>query len=151
DEAHWINSNDYDRLSARPARFGSLLGEVPLDQQKTELLAQIADARHHLSQYPASCAARTQREGAFRELYDVEQRLESKYPEQVDQEQRTLDDYVFSELDYNHSKTCCWDSSSSAMYDIIMQEAMADKAAADAAMTCAAPVVFEAQSDGSYQ
>ncbi len=151
DEAHWINSTDYDRLSARPARFQSLLGEVPLDQQKTELLAQIADARHHLSQYPASCAARTQRESAFRELYDVEQRLESKYPAQVDQEQRTLDDYVFAELDYNHSKTCCWDSSSSAMSDIIMQEAMADKAAADASMTCTAPVVFQAQSDGSYQ
>lgn len=151
DEAHWINSNDYDALSARPARFEQLLGMVPLEQQKTELLAQIADARHHLSQYPASCAARSQREEAFRQLYEVESSLEQKSASQVDGEQRKLEDYVFAELDYNKSKTCCWDSSSSAMYDIIMQEAAADKAAADASGTCAAPTVFEAQADGTYQ
>jgi hypothetical protein len=150
DEAHWINSTDFDRLSARPARFEQLLGEVPLDQQKTELLAQIADARHHLSQYPSSCAARTQREVAFRQLYDVESRLEMKDGSQVDNEQRQLEDYVFGELDYTHSMTCCWDSSTSAMHDLIVAEAMADKVAADAAGTCTAPIVFEAQS-GSYQ
>ena len=147
DEAHWINSTDYAAIAARPARFEQLLGEVPLDQQKTELLAQIDDARHHLSQYPASCAARSQRELAFRQLYDVESRLENKDASQVDKEQRKLEDYVFAELDYNHSKTCCWDSSTSAMYDIIMAEAAADKAAADAAMTCTAPVTFDAKSD----
>lgn len=123
---------------------------MPLDQQKTELLAQIADARHHLSQYPASCAARDQRENAFRALYDVEARLEQKTESQVDAEQRKLEDYVFSPLDYNHSMTCCWDSSTSAMYDIIMQEAAADKAAADAAMVCSTPVIFEAQ-NGDYK
>ena len=84
-------------------------------------------------------------------LYDVESQLSQKGKSQVDAEQRKLEDYVFAELDYNKSKTCCWDSSSSAMYDIIIQEAQADKAAADAAMTCAAPAVFEAQADGSYQ
>jgi hypothetical protein len=150
DEAHWINSTDYDRLSARPARFQQLLGEVPLDQQKTELLAQIADSRHHLSQYPASCAARTQRETAFRQLYDVEYRLEMKTQSDVDAAQRTIEDYVFAELDYAHSKTCCWDSSTSAMHDLIVQQAMADKAAADMTGTCVAPVVFEARADG-YQ
>ncbi len=150
DEAHWINSTDFERLSARPARFGELLGEVPLDQQRTELLAQIADARHHLSQYPASCSAREQRETAFAALYDVESRLTSKSASQVDAEQRTLDDYVFAPLDYAHSMTCCWDSSTSAMYEVIMAQATADKAAADAAKVCAAPVVFAAQA-GSYQ
>ena len=150
DEAHWINSTDDARLAARPARFGELLGEVPLAQQKTELLAQIADARHHLSQYPASCSARDQREAAFRALYDVESRLEQKDRDAVDSELRTLDDYVFAPLDYAHSMTCCWDSSTSAMYDVIMAQAKADNAAADAAKTCAAPTVFEAQA-GSYQ
>jgi len=150
DEAHWINSTDYETIAARPARFEKLLGEVPLDQQKTELLAQIADARHHLSQYPASCAAREQRENAFRALYDVESRLEQKSTADVDKEQRKLDDYVFAPLEYNSSMTCCWDSSTSAMYDIIMQEAAADKAAADAMHVCTAPVIFEAQ-DGSYK
>jgi hypothetical protein len=150
DEAHWINSTDYTAIAARPARFETLLGQVPPEQQKTELLARIADARHHLSQYPASCAAREQREQAFRELYDVESQLSGKNETAVDAEQRKLEDYVFAQLDYDHSKTCCWDSSTSAMYDLIVQEAEADKAAADAAHVCTAPIVFAAQ-NGSYQ
>ena len=150
DEAHWINSTDYAAIAARPGRFETLLGEVPPEQKKTELLARIGDARHHLAQYPASCAAREQREQAFRELYDVESTLSGKTASQVDEEQRTLEDYVFAQLDYDRSKTCCWDSSTSAMHDIIIAAAKADKAAADAAHVCTAPIVFSAQSDG-YQ
>jgi len=147
DEAHWINSTDFERIAARPGRFQTLLGDAALDQQKTELIAQIADARHHLSQYPASCSARQQREDAFEKLYGVEYMLEQKDQATVDKEQRKLEDYVFAKLDYEHSKTCCWDSSTSAMYDLIMAEAAADKAAADAAMVCTPPVVFMAQKD----
>jgi hypothetical protein len=147
DEAHWINSTDLTAIAARPARFQTLLGDAALDQQKTELVAQIADARHHLSQYPASCAARQQREDAFTKLYDVEFQLEQKDAAHVDAEQRKLEDYVFAPLVYDHSKTCCWDSSTSAMYDIIMAEAQADKDAADAAKVCTPPVVFMAQKD----
>jgi hypothetical protein len=150
DEAHWINSTDFERIAARPARFQSLLGDAALDQQKTELIAQIADARHHLSQYPASCSAREQREQAFSKLYDVESQLSQKGMAQVDMEQRKLEDYVFAPLDYDHSKTCCWDSSTSAMYDIIMAEAMAEKTAADDMHVCTPPVVFMAQKD-DYQ
>ncbi len=36
------------------------------------------------------------------------------------------------------------------MYDLILQQAEADKAAADAAQVCTAPVVFASQ-NGSYQ
>jgi hypothetical protein len=147
DEAHWINSTDYDRIAARPARFETLLGEVPLAQQKTEILARIDDARHHLSQYPSSCAAREQREQAFRDLYDVEGRLSQKPQTQVDAEQRKLEDYVFGQLEYSKSKTCCWDTSTSAMYDVIMKAAEADKAAADAQHVCVAPIVFAARTD----
>jgi len=68
----------------------------------------------------------------------------------VDTQYRVLDDYVFAPLDYAHSMTCCWDSSTSAMYDVIMAQAKADAAAADAAMVCTAPVVFAAQG-GGYQ
>ncbi len=87
---------------------------------------------------------------AFRQLYDVESRLSQKSQSQVDAEQRKLEDYVFAPLDYSHSMTCCWDSSTSAMYDLIMQKAMADKAAADAQHVCMAPTVFAAQ-NGGYQ
>ena len=150
DEASWINSTDLARIAARPARFEEILGEVSPEQQRSELLTQIADARRHLSQYPASCSARQNRERAFTRLYEVSAEAFDQSPAQVDAAYRRLDDYVFAELDYAHARTCCWDSSTSAMYDIIMDGARADAAAAAAARTCSAPVVFKSQSDG-YQ
>jgi hypothetical protein len=150
DEASWINSTDAARIAARPARFEQILGQVPPAQQRAELLAQIADARQHLSQSPASCSAREKRERAFAALYEVSERAFDQTEAEVDAAYRKLEDYVFAELDYAHAKTCCWDSSTSAMYDIVMDGARADAAAADAAGTCKAPVVFKAQQDG-YQ
>jgi hypothetical protein len=150
DEASWINSTDTARIAARPARFAQILGQVPPEQQRRELLAQIADARHHLSQYPASCSARERREQAFASLYDLGERAFGQTRAQVDAAYRQLDDYVFAALDYAHARTCCWDSSTSAMYDVIMDGARADAAAAAAAHACAAPVVFKSQPDG-YQ
>jgi len=148
DEASWINSTDYARIAARPARFAALLGQVPPEQAKAELLTQIANARHHLSQYPASCAARERREDAFRALYELSARTWGKSKADVDAEVRTLEDYTFGELEYTKSKTCCWNSTTSAMYDAIMRKAEADKAAADERGVCEAPVVFAARSDG---
>jgi hypothetical protein len=150
DEASWINSTDTARIAARPARFAQILGQVPPEQQRTELLAQIADARRHLSQYPASCSARQRREQAFASLYEVAGRAFGQTRAEVDGAYRQIDDYVFAELDYAHARTCCWDSSTSAMYDVIMDGARADAAAAASAHTCAAPVVFKSQQDG-YQ
>jgi hypothetical protein len=150
DESSWINSTDTERIAARPARFEQILGQVPPGQQRTELLAQIDDARHHLALYPASCSARERREQAFAALYDLAGRAFDQSRAEVDAAYRRLDDYVFAELDYAHARTCCWDSSTSAMYDIIMDRARKDAAAAAAAHTCAAPVVFKSQADG-YQ
>ncbi len=125
DEASWINSTDYARIAARPARFEQLLGQVPPEQKRDELLVQIDDARHHLAQYPASCAARERREQAFHQLYDVGRELGMSKGD-VDAQYRNLEDYVFAELDYTKSKTCCWNSSTSAMYAIIMDKAQKD-------------------------
>jgi hypothetical protein len=150
DEASWINSTDAVRLSERPARFQQLLGQVSPAQQRTELVQQIENSRRHLSQYPASCAARERRENAFEALYEVSQRAFGMSRAQVDAEYRELEDYVFAELDYTKSKTCCWNSSTAAMFDIVMDQALAEQEAAEAAMTCVAPVVFAARSDG-YQ
>ena len=150
DEASWINSTDYARIAARPARFASLLGQVPPEQAKSELLTQIANARHHLSQYPASCAARERRENAFRALYELSARTWGTSKAAVDAEFRKLEDYAFGELEYTKSKTCCWNSTTSAMYGLIVKKAEADKAAADARGVCEAPVVFAARTDG-YQ
>ncbi|HMG23173.1 MAG TPA: hypothetical protein VK607_17680 [Kofleriaceae bacterium] len=150
DEASWINASDTARIAARPARFEQILGQVAPEQQRTELLAQIAEARHHLTRYPASCSAREQRERAFAALYELSAREFEQSSDEVDAANRELDDYVFAPLDYAHARTCCWDSSTSAMYDIIMAAARADLAAAEAAHTCAAPVVFKSRADG-YQ
>ena len=148
DEAHWINSTDYARIAARPARFQQILGQVSPEQQRTELLAQIEDARRHLRNYPASCSARERREHAFEELYDLEQRVWRTGQAEVDRRHRTLEDYVLGELTYTRSKTCCWNSSTSAMYEVVMAEARAEQAAAETARTCAAPTVFMHQADG---
>ncbi|HEY0476829.1 MAG TPA: hypothetical protein VGD37_04860 [Kofleriaceae bacterium] len=148
DEASWINATDLARIAARPARFGQILGQVPPAQQRTELLAQIADARHHLSQYPASCSARDQRERAFAALYELSARAFEQTVAEVDAAYRTLDDYVFAALDYSGARTCCWDSSTAAMYDIIMDGARADLAAAQAAHSCTAPAIFKSRADG---
>jgi hypothetical protein len=144
DEAHWINSTDYPRIAARTSRFDALLGQVSPQQQRTELLSVIADARHHLSQYPASCAARERREHAFRELYDLGERELGMTKAQIDSAHRQLDDYVLGELDYTTSKTCCWNSSTPAMYEIVVAKARAEQAMG----TCVSPTVFRARRDG---
>jgi hypothetical protein len=150
DESSWINSTDYPRLAARPARFGSMLGQVSPAQQRTELLAQIADTRRHLTQYPASCSARERREHAFSELYDLAERSFGQSRDEIDAEHRVIDDYVFGALDYTRSKTCCWNSTTSGMADIILDLARKDAAAAEAAGTCAPPTVFRSEPTG-YQ
>ncbi|HEU0029927.1 MAG TPA: hypothetical protein VFQ53_04785 [Kofleriaceae bacterium] len=150
DEASWINSTDYTRIGARPARFEQILGQVAPEQQRTELLQQITEARHHLAQFPASCSARERREQAFASLYELSRRAFGQSVADVDAQYRELDDYVFAKLDYAKSKTCCWNSSTSAMYDIIMNKARADLAADEAASRCTAPTVFKSRQDG-YQ
>src|SRR5690606_34250050 len=67
----------------------------------------------------------------------------------VDIHYRKLDDYVLAELTYNQSKTCCWNSSTSAMYEIVVDKAMVDGGSQTAA-TCQAPKVFRNE-DGGYE
>jgi hypothetical protein len=145
DEASWVNSTDYAAIAARPARFEQILGQVSPDQQRTELLAEIDDARAHLRQYPASCSARERREQAFRDLYDLSGRVWGQSRASIDAMYRQPDDYVLEELVYGQSKTCCWDSSTAAMYAIVMDYERDEEARAAAAGTCVAPTVFMAQ------
>jgi hypothetical protein len=148
DEAHWIDSRDLGRIAARPARFDQILGEVPPDQLRDALVALIDDARSHLSSFPASCAARERRERAFDDLYDLMGREFGLSAAEVDRRFRKLDDYVFAELEYNRARTCCWNSTTSAMYRVIMDAAAAEQAAAEAEGSCRAPTVFRHHADG---
>ncbi len=149
DEANWINSTDYDRLRVRPARFEAILGEVSPEQQKTSLLASIEDARNHLRRYPASCSARERRERAFEDLYDLMARAPFNMDKaEVDRQFRKLEDEVLAELEYDKSKTCCWNSTNAGMYGVIMEKARREQAQADADGVCLKPTVFMNHTDG---
>lgn len=120
DEASWINDTDHERIAARIAELRDLLGEVDPSQLLSAYHQMVEDARNHLRQYPASCAARNRREDAFAKLYEVNQLHFGTNQEDTDREYRILDDYVFARLVYEESKTCCWNRTTAAMYQIIM-------------------------------
>jgi hypothetical protein len=145
DEASWISDTDYDRLKVRPAQFELILGEVAPEQLRDALLGMIEDKRNHLRQYPASCSAREGREEAFEQLYQLMQSEFSVGRAQVDADYRTLEDYAFQKLEYAVSKTCCWNSSTAAMFQIVMdynESLMVDQ--------CVEPEVFKC-TGGGYQ
>jgi hypothetical protein len=147
DRAAYIADSDIAAIGARPARFGVLLAEDSPEVKRDTALAIISSARNNLKQYPASCSTRTKREEGFKLLYEAMGSL-GKSRAEVDAESRTLEDYVFSELEYNKSKTCCWNSTNAAMADIVLDYANKEKAAADAAGTCKQPTVFGAHAGG---
>ena len=145
DESSWINDTDLERIAARVATFEDLLGEVDPATLREAYRQVIADARNHLKQYPASCAARTRREDAFTKLYAVNATHFGKDPAATDREERKFEDYVFAELMYQQSKTCCWNHSTSAMYQIVMDynQGLQEEA-------CMDPVVFK-NTAGGYE
>lgn len=148
DEAHWINSNDFERIAARPEQFERILGQIDPADARDGLLEGIEDARGHLRNFPASCAARERRERAFAELYDLMAREFDTTRVEVDRQFRTAEDYVFGALEYDISKTCCWNSTTSDMYQIVMEYAARERAAAEAEGMCVAPTVFMNHTDG---
>ena len=145
DEASWISDTDYEAIAARPGQFEQTLGDASPEQKRDSLLEIVEDARNHLRQYPASCSARNKREDAFADLYELMQSEFSTSPAQVDADHRIFEDYVFAKLEYTESKTCCWNSTTAAMFQIVMdynQSLQQDQ--------CTAPEVFKC-SGGGYQ
>lgn len=143
----WIDSSSLDAIAARPGQYEALLGEVEPAALRDVVLRIIEDKRAHLKRYPASCSARSAREEAFNELYRINSERFNMSKSQTDAAYRKLEDYVFAPLEYSKSKTCCWNSSTSQMYDIIMdynQKQVYDVAT----MSCQAPTVFK--NDGGY-
>ena len=116
----WISSRARDKLLERQDIFETILVERTLEERQAEIIQNIEFQREHLRMFPSSCSARTRREQAFKGLYDLaSENFDSR--ESVDREHRTLEDYVFAELEYEESKTCCWNSSTNAMYETVMQ------------------------------
>ncbi|AWV88641.1 hypothetical protein [Bradymonas sediminis] len=146
DRASFINSNNHSELSERPARFEELLSELDTEAKMDVVLEVINSKRAHLQSYPSSCAARTGREDAFRDLYDLGAEMNIT-PEEIDRRYRRLEDYVFAELVYSASKTCCWNASTAAMYDLIMEYNLNHMEDPESG-TCQDVTVFMARDEG---
>jgi hypothetical protein len=153
DHAVYIPDASFDPLSARPAKYKEMLKADTDQGQANDALISISFARGGLHEHPSSCSQRSRREEAFSELYEILGRptYVGWTKAQVDAKYRELDDYVFPELDYEASKTCCWNSTTDKMADIIHDFATQEKAANDAAGVCKEPTPFKASGGGKYQ
>ena len=148
DREAFISSRDYETLSKRPEQFNQLMEELSPEVQRESILNRIEAQRNHLRLYPASCSARLKREDAFKDLYALESEHFESDIQEVDLTYRKLEDYVFAPLVYEKSKTCCWNQSTSAMYEIIMSYAQRELEAAELENMCMAPTIFKSYEDG---
>jgi len=132
-------------VAARPGQFETLMGELSAEEQRDVLLQRIDVARTALRSKPASCSNRQRREEAFEELYTLMQDEFGMSASEVDETYRILDDYALPELEYNQSKTCCWNSTTPEMYLIVMQLNEERVSVAQ----CVEPLPFK--NDGGYK
>lgn len=150
DRAIYIEDQNLEAIAARPEKFEELLAEESPEAQRDSALRTIENARTTLLTKPASCSQRTKREEAFKQLYDVMETHFGKSKAEVDAEYRTLQDFVFAELEYTQSKTCCWNATTPAMAEIVMDFADKEKAQNDADGVCRQPTAFRATGGGKY-
>jgi len=148
DASAYIAATDTAAIAARPKKFDDMLAFGTAEDRKTAAIQMIDSARTKLNQLPASCSSRTLREDGFRILYDALQELEQKDQNAVDKQYRKLEDYVFGELEYTKSKTCCWNSTTPAMAQVILDFATAEQAKATANNQCVQPTLFHAVGGG---
>jgi hypothetical protein len=143
----WINHTDLDAIAGRIAEFEALLGAPDPQQQLEGILDVIDEKRQRLRELPASCSARAGREEAFRKLYALMDEDFGLDRATTDRQYRLLEDYVFAELRYDQSRTCCWNSTNADMFTAIMD--LATKSLYDpAGLTCNPPRVFRMENGG---
>ncbi|MHC4836687.1 MAG: hypothetical protein ACYTF3_00655 [Planctomycetota bacterium] len=148
DEAHFVDATDTDAIGARVEKFEELLTEPSPEARRAGILERVEAAREHLRRYPASCAARIRREEAFGDLYALEAEVTGADEATTESRYRDFEDFVFAALLYEESKTCCWNSTNVAMYEIIVDKALSE-VEDHTAMECRPPSVFKA-TDGGY-
>lgn len=144
----YIPDTNLQAIGDRVKQFEELLSLGTPEERKTAAVATIESYREYIRNAPSTCSKRTAREDAFQELYRAYSDLGEYDHAKIDKDHRTLEDYVFSELDYDLSKTCCWNSTKREHYDTIMKWAQAEMKKAQNNNTCAAPPVFKAQGPG---
>ena len=145
DQSKWIASYNTAEIAKRPEQLKTLLKEVDPTEKKLALIEKINQMRDHLKLHPASCSARISREKAFAELYTLMSDSFYQSKEDTDKQVRAYSDYVFPELIYNQSKTCCWNKTTEAMHEIVMEYNV--KREQDAGQ-CLEPVGFMARNGG---
>jgi hypothetical protein len=116
DSESFINANATAKLIERLAQYELVLTELSPEEKLAEIETNLEFQRQHLRNHPSSCAARIRREEGFASLYEVAGEELGMSREEVDREYRLLEDYVFADLVYEKSKTCCWNSSNEDMY-----------------------------------
>jgi len=147
----YIEDTNIEAIAARPERFGELLAEDSPEAARDAALSTIAAARSALRERPASCSQRSKREEAFDALYEVMEKSFGKSRADVDAEYRTLEDYVFAELEYDRSKTCCWNSTTAGMAEIVLDYAAKEKAESEKEGVCRQPTAFRSSRGGKYE
>ena len=147
DRDHFIDATQLDAIAARPGIFEQILTEVPPEQKIQVLVERIADQRQHLRNYPASCSARIRREDAMTEMYELQKSEFGRSHAETDAMFRKLEDFALPELEYEKSKTCCWNSSTAAMFEIILQRAV-DETRDHTTQSCKMPTGFYARNGG---
>ena len=147
DRAVYISDDRVTDIAARPDHFKELLKQASPEEQRDAALQAIDNARRILREKPASCSRRTDRETAFKSLYEAMEQL-GKDKAAVDAQYRKVEDYVFAELSYNEAKTCCWNSTNADMANIVLDYANKEKAKNDADGVCRQPTAFKATRGG---
>jgi hypothetical protein len=147
-----IDDADDAAISARPARFGEILVVPSVEDQRNAALGQIRSARQHLRMYPASCSARPPR----RRLRGPRRIEEEAGRPSADRRHPPACWKTGSSPSstYDRSRTCCWNSTTAAMAEVILDYAASSRAQ-PAMGVCAAPTVFRAEgasaSDDGYR
>jgi hypothetical protein len=145
DVPNFIDETNVAVVGGRVERFRTIFPEITPEVRRDAALERIANARMHLSNYPASCSARTTREDAFAELVDVMTSSFDMTESQVHAQYGRLEDRVFAELTYAEARTCCWNSTTTAMSTIVTRYAQDEQARATAMGVCAEPTIFRAE------
>ena len=148
DRSNYIEDTNYAALTERFQSWDQVLSAGTPDQAYEIAKDNLAAARRKLELKPASCSSRALRESSWGQLISAGSAI-GKSESEVREENKTLADYVFAELIYNQSKTCCWLTPGPEQYSVIMDYAEKEQTDAQASGTCKQPTVFRAE-DGAY-
>jgi hypothetical protein len=144
----YIPDTDLTRIGERVKQFEQLLDLGSPEERKEAAVAVIKSNRDYIKSSPSTCSKRKAREEAFEDLYRAYSDAGEYDRAKVDNQHRSLEDYVFAELDYDTSRTCCWNSTKREHYETIMAWAQDDMKKAETQGVCKAPPVFKATGSG---